>query len=713
MAKFTKEKQKTFDFINAAVTLCDNFPKLQFSSTLESLSLGSFDFLLNIIKTLGFVDKIPEWLTNLLTVALPPLELAIKAKLLLNLKQMMFCDIDPRIPEEYRLLLRDYDGEEYINMNRGIYFDIHAIDYTNMLDISPLTDYGKNRYFGVDNITSPYQLLRAEDMNAFLWVVYNKGHFPNPKQISSIQDIHPNAQGTTVLHPVYINNVQQENGLVLGNTFQINGSSVVNICFSEIKNEEGGQTMENNPSTNILQRNTTRKYSYTVLPFSSNNVSANWFVNRDTYYDFLTPNKKHKERDYSKDFGLFNLAYITDTNVHSGMMKFTILPKPFVHMPHKGEPAWRIQRILFDADGIPDSKGNYTVKTNSTKAQVSETEITYPLDGATLVIDVKSGQYRLEGINDEILPKVLFPCYKGLTVYEFNYDFVMGVKLFDAKTIISQIMETTFNFSAGLNVTPRITYLSTETQYRITEVIRKMMMSDETEVTDCYFTFNNDEENAMSEKAEQLKAGGYAFNGSQNMFSSFDPSEIINTLNEISDDATLEENTQIIQHAFEQITANITKEIPGEEGTAIQFNIIYNIVVNLVLSIVCSLLSPKIILLFLINNQMMGDGTIYVNIEAFIQAIWNLILAIIKEVINLIIQNLLEFILSLLKPLLACITEQMLLEQIDAYRRLIKLIINECTIDLNGTEYESLLDTVVGADIYENRPEQPQTDECS
>ena len=110
---------------------------------------------------------------------------------------------------------------------------------------------------------------------------------------------------------------------------------------------------------------------------------------------------------------------------------------------------------------------------------------------------------------------------------------------------------------------------------------------------------------------------------------------------------------------------------------------------------------------------MMGDGTIYVNIEAFIQAIWNLILAIIKEVINLIIQNLLEFILSLLKPLLACITEQMLLEQIDAYRRLIKLIINECTIDLNGTEYESLLDTVVGADIYENRPEQPQTDECS
>ena len=716
MAKSITEKEETFGLINAMITLCDNFPKLEFSSNYVNLSIGPFDFMLNIIRSLGQQDKLIDWLVKILTYSLPAIELSVKGLLLSSLKSMLFCNIDPRIPNQFRLSLRDYEIEDYINSNRGIFFDIKSIDYNNMLDVSPFTDYGKTLYFGLENVTSPYQLLRGEDLNAFLWCVYNKGYFPNPQSISSVQDIHANAQGDSVFHPITIDNVPQSEGLVLGNVYQFNGSTTLNIVAREVINQEGGDTLTNNATTNKLQRNVTRTCSYTVLPFSHNNLSANWNVNRELYFDFLTPNKKHKDRDYSKDIGLFNLAYINDTSPNSGIMKFTILPKPFVHLPCKGEPAWRIQRILFNANGEPDPKGNYTVKTNSQKRTVTDTEITYDIDGAQLIIDVKSGAYRLSTTDFNILPTILYQCYKGLTVYEFDYDFVMGVKLFDAKTIASQLLDMTFNFRAGLGVSARVTYLSTETQYRIAEVVRKLLNTDGTEIEDCFFTFSNDEENAMMEKAEQLKAGGYAFNGAQTQYTSINPSEILNMLDGISDTATLEENSEILRHTFEQISAQITDEIPGEEGYGLQINFIFDMVVNFVISIVNSLLSPKIILLFLINKAMLGDFSVSINIEDFLRSIWNLIMAIIREVVNLILQELLELILSLLSPLILCIQAQMIKEQIQAYRDVLKWIINNCTFSLSGAEYPSQIDTVVGADIIDNTSDeepQAQSSECA
>ena len=44
----------------------------------------------------------------------------------------------------------------------------------------------------------------------------------------------------------------------------------------------------------------------------------------------------------------------------------------------------------------------------------------------------------------------------------------------------------------------------------------------------------------------------------------------------------------------------------------------------------------------------------------------------------------------------------MIKEAIQAYRDVLKWIIENCTFSLNGAEYPSQLDTVVGADIIDN-----------
>lgn len=67
------------------------------------LDLNAMSFLMNILKSLGVsFDVIEEWLTNFLVYVIPTLELSTKAYLLSNLKNMVGCSTDPRIPEKYR-----------------------------------------------------------------------------------------------------------------------------------------------------------------------------------------------------------------------------------------------------------------------------------------------------------------------------------------------------------------------------------------------------------------------------------------------------------------------------------------------------------------------------------------------------------------------------------------------------------------------------------
>ena len=77
------------------------------------LDLNAMSFLMDILKSLGVsFDVIEEWLTNFLVYVIPTLELSTKAYLLSNLKNMVGCSTDPRIPEKYRKKHKSQDDTE-------------------------------------------------------------------------------------------------------------------------------------------------------------------------------------------------------------------------------------------------------------------------------------------------------------------------------------------------------------------------------------------------------------------------------------------------------------------------------------------------------------------------------------------------------------------------------------------------------------------------
>ena len=287
-------------------------------------------------------------------------------------------------------------------------------------------------------ITSVYELARARDFNAFIWFIIHKAKFIKEAKKGDLPndfDILKPFEGKETL------DVNDLATIIPGEI--VKDGKFFSLCIkSEESNRQETKVLEKdyitkNTSTEEINAGySTTDYSYKIVPVSINNLSANWYVNSGTFYNFLLPQNKRKERDYSKDYPIFNLQYFDELTYNGkkyyNTLRMMILPKPFVHLPQDNEPAWRIQSILFNENGEPDSKGRFSVKS----------EDDYD-------INLETGEYSLKN-NDK---SKLYECYPKLTVYEFNYDFVMGMQLFDPTVVATKLIEMFTNcFTYGSGV---------------------------------------------------------------------------------------------------------------------------------------------------------------------------------------------------------------------------------------------------------------------
>lgn len=445
MSSISREQRDVLALIDAIMAMTEKAPKSPYLGV--GISLNPFTFLMDIITKYVSFEEMVDWLVDTLTVSLPTIELAIKGVILANLKATIDCNNDPRIPNWLRK-----NGAT----DEGFIFDLCAIDYNNIMSVSPLSEHGKAHYFGTstyfmidgnkeggkkyhtrtlackacfeqglsmsrirkysecDNV---YQLARAEDFNAYLWFVVNKCYFPKTVVVGG--NLLGVITGTTTLTE---NIASYSPGVIATST------TITSLCIegkveeyneqyeytnSEILNNDVNVEMA---STNFLPRS----YSYKFVPMSKDTKSVNWYVNRETFYNFLKKEKDRVPRDYEKEIPICNLQYYEKIGHSMNCIKFTILRKPEVHLPSGDDPIWRVKPIIFNKEGKPDIWGSYS-------------STAYTID--------ERGEYKLTGSLD-----TLYECYPRLTVYEFNYDYVMGMKLFDPTVVTAQLLETVINF---------------------------------------------------------------------------------------------------------------------------------------------------------------------------------------------------------------------------------------------------------------------------
>ena len=654
------------------------------------LDLNAMSFLMNILKSLGVsFDVIEEWLTNFLVYVIPTLELSTKAYLLSNLKNMVGCSTDPRIPEKYRKKHKSQDDTES-SQERGIDIDIESIDYLDKLSISPLSDNGKGLYFGLDGINDSYKFARADDFDAFLWFVIHKGKFPNSsivkldKNNNLILGNHrttKNYKGSLLSSLEVTYNEDDPSTILLGNTFQYESGRTISMCI-DIKYNDKGKILNN-----------------TIVPISDDWSSVNWYTRRANYFTKnIIGDKASKisaKRDYSKEIPICNIQYIDQGSTDSPVigtvnnkLRFTILPKPLVYINPK---ELTIKKILFNENGDFDKNGKYTL---------SDTKFD------EIFKKEKSKDFEFnEGKSKADVIRSMYECYKGLTIYEFNYDLIMGMKLFDARSIVSALFDTLQNASLGLSV--GLEERHQESTDTIKEIIKNIINTDDSTINDCYHTFSNERYNMLLSNTANKR-----LNRTDKFY---DAKQILSA--SLSGDTVNEE--EVIHRAITQAKVTVTEGSDGSDEYGIANNFIFSLLNNLITAIVQSLLSPKLLMVIVVNQSMMGGGKWEkFNFSNLFKALQDIIVGIVKEVKDLIIDKLWKLVATRLDPLITITSDEIVKEQLDSYADVLREIMKYAPYIfhfIGGQRQDTKIDDVDYADIdipSENNQDTPNTNNC-
>jgi uncharacterized protein YrzB (UPF0473 family) len=789
MGKLNQEQEAVLAQIDAIITMLErNKLSLDMFDNIE-LSFSPIKLLLTILKRFGVgYDEIVDWLANYIVYVTPIIEIAVKGILLAKLKSNIDCNLDPRIPQYLREeiggctttplfgLTGEGSGSENEN-ERGIEVDLSTIDYYGMLNNSPMSDGGRFKYFGtstyykikgisdqvfykhadamqycvgqdVDNtliekhadIESIYELVRARDLNAFLWFIIHKAKFLNVSTLNSDECILKTIEGQDT-----------NNSISVGQPFeQMDGSNkyaVMGLCIKyKSYGSNNGDLRENatpNSGKNVSDldvghaiqgmRENVNQNEYTIVPTTNIWNGCNWYVDRSRYFDFY--NKK--ERNYDKEFALFRLSMKTMDGRNTNKMLFTIKPAPNVIVPKitidpkiekvedksklnlnfEGDAPWNFHRVVFDVDGKKDFWGKYSVVVGDEEKKNGDEDNDYriyrvlsPHDASgkngddtniRLYVNKKTREYKLVPIGNQNIKTVLYECYPGFTVYEFNYDYIMGIQLFDATVITAQLIEGLANIRFGISVNKT----TSDYQMRISEIVKKMLEEENYGSSDCFYTFSNEEYDRMQSESELKRAQLYPFQDIQNKATKVSSAnDIMGLLSEIDNNASLEENVSTISRALTQASAKITEEALPEDKYALELDFITKGIELITSIFVEALLSPKLLMVFLVNQKIMGgENAKDWDLEYLLDAFLNVIMALVDELLEIIIQKLLEFVMEKIQDLLLAAARLLLLEQVEYYARLMAQMLKACMFKLpNNPNLASTLDYVDYADIDPN-----------
>lgn len=677
MANLQKTKSEALAIIDAALAILNKFPEIETADSTLSFNTSSnpFPFLMDCFKSTTGYNILINILSKFIMLGLPAVEIAVKGVLLANIKNILSCAINPFISDE---ILRN-----------GIVFNLQQIDITDTLRYSPLDEIGKYYYF--DN----YEKSTVTDSTG------KKKKIDIPKQVDDLK-------------------VSKDFNCLIWYMKHI-------ASFREVWGQQPDDTGER---TNVIENNDTywndkkkkcRKgagivtLEYNVRPEGLRNAEGDGLSSGATglqtpYGDCLhvflgnVKEKSNEKGNNQQD------AYIKATKA---LMK----ANDKISIAEKAIEDIKKQQKKYEQDRkkgqITEEK--YTILIGDCRKQIEnkKNEI------EKLKVDIKDYKHaKVEAIKKlrNIQANMTYNDYRKITqnyyyrrtLVEFNTDYVMSLKLFDSKVVTAQLLDSLMGL---LNIDLNLTYKQMLIKNEVKKMVQMIVETDDTVVSDCFFTFTNDDYNAMLEKAELNRAKLFSINGEQNTTTTIDPKEILRSLNELDDSAIQSGDTTVIEHALTEISGNITT-MDAMEGDAINFgarmNFIENLMNNLAYVITSAVLSPKVYLLILINLEILGKDTNF-NLEGFIGQFKQLIASLIRTIRDQLIKYLVDELMKILGNIATEIAVKIGIEQAQYYYRLMKKII-DC-FKRKGTTLDFTIDSVEHADII-TEEQTPKNAEC-
>lgn len=295
------------------------------------------------------------------------------------------------------------------------------------------------------------------------------------------------------------------------------------------------------------------------------------------------------------------------------------------------------------------------------------------------------------------------------TIFEFNYDFIFGLKLFNSKTLVANII----NAMLGLSTEIHLDY-SVEKQIirnKVKIIIQNLIKEDGTETEAlCATSFSNKDYDDMLTKSNSYIYNSVNTYNNSAQLNATDIENIINKIQKLETSSSVNESLMDLLNTTTEIFKN-KENVSYSTNFGFDLSFIYVFIEELMAELVLQILSPKVMFLYYINTYIMGSVT---NIEEwkkafsinsldeFFAKFSNLIISSCKQIIDILVKQLLNFLLEKISPMLKILTMELLLETIRDYKDLIIQLITVCGIgiplSLQNTE-NLVIDDVRYADI--------------
>lgn len=678
--------------VNGIVAALNLYPELDPTNSQLSFSMSAnpIDLLVDFFKLTKGYDWLINVISKFIAFELPALELAVKGVLLSNIRIMLSCSVSPIITRKM--------------INDGVVIDLNKTDLMNVLSFSPLNKSVKNPgryyYFGCDpedGINMIDDLKFARDFNAVLWYAKNtpgerivwrrEGDKDKPLTVSRINEHEWTKQ-------------VKSNGIA---TLEFNGRS------SGLKKADGGSHMIQEPIDNCLH--VFIGYCAPQEMGSKNNeisectrILAAFDKFSETIDDFKDAVKYGKKTSKSEA-----KKYGANTEVLNKIDRDT---KSDLHILDRLKSALdgididNPQSTQTTVDGI---MGGTTFELNTIHENI---EIPPELCNTSTII---TKAHKIDLMQQNASRTLDYPSAKSNyylfhPLIEWNTDFIMSVKLFDAKVVAAQLLDALtkcIDCEVGFNANIQLKYI----QSQIRDLVTKIIESDEGTVSDCFFSFSNDSYNSMLNEVELNRANLHSINDNTvNNIPSV--SDVMDSLNTISHDATQEELQSAISSSLFSAATSTGSEAAGDMlGSNVDFNanftIIDNLLTQLTYVIVSIVLQPKVYTLLMINLALMGDDPNF-DLAKFIQQFGDLISALIKEIRDHILEYFTNELLKVLNDLIKALALKLSLEQYQYYVTLLTHCI--ACLKIHRGEFDWIQDGVNYADITELN--QTENQEC-
>lgn len=235
--------------------------------------------------------------------------------------------------------------------------------------------------------------------------------------------------------------------------------------------------------------------------------------------------------------------------------------------------------------------------------------------------------------------------YDNRSINNFNDDYVDSLTIIDGKDVINKLIDLLFG---SISFQTNKTRQQLEKEAEINDIIDRLANADvNDEINDDYFTFTNAEVARQQETANNRRNGIIRVK-TETEFNATMPIEQLNTFtDEYNQSTTLVEKRTAITNSINSMADNLAEQTPeNQDKQTVKISFVSDMIKSLIKSIANIIISPKIIIIFLINFKIVyGLNAEYADAKDFIKKNRNLFTSVFKDITQIIVGILMNYAL--------------------------------------------------------------------